>query len=273
MNSVKAHYRIIGDDNVITREEVYESYLDVMSRLGLTINPGKTIVSPKNAEYSAAEVAKQLYLNGINISPLTPGFIRNIKKPYMFNACLGILVDRYGSLDTRSPSMLINNLFRKEKTRKLVWLLGTNPINGHIKPTDVGYDKYCPWDSELTEKYLDDYTNIILERLSDQAMAAMDQSFESLMSGGSPWKDSTSPEPRCYKHVRFSIEHELTETLNKINDIFVDDLDKVAAELDYIPDPTLPYQSRQELRSKRVASVLESLLDYKPPETFAKLEW
>jgi hypothetical protein len=50
MNSVKAHYRIIGDDNVITREEVYESYLDVMSRLGLTINPGKTVVTPKNAE-------------------------------------------------------------------------------------------------------------------------------------------------------------------------------------------------------------------------------
>jgi hypothetical protein len=273
IKSVKQHYRIIGDDNVITREEVYLSYMDVMSRLGLTINPGKTVVTPKGAEFSAAEVAKQLYLNGTNISPLTPGFIRNIKKPYMFNACLGILADRYGSLDPKAPSMLINRLFRKEKTKKLVWLLGTNPINGYIKPTDVGYDKYCPWDPELTEKYRSDYNDIILERLSDQAMAATDRSLDMLMSGESPWKDSTSREPFCYKHIRFSIERELTETLEKIGDVFIGDLDEVAAQLDYIPDPLLPYQSREELRRKRVASILESLLNYKKTRISVQLEW
>jgi len=273
IKSVKDQYRIIGDDNVITSEEVYKAYLSVMTRLGLTINPGKTVVSSKDAEYSAAEVAKQLYLNGINISPLTPGFIRNIKKPYMFNTCLGILVERYGSLDSEAPSMLINKLFKSKKAKKLVWLLGSNPLNGNIKPTNVGYDTNCPWDSELTEKYQSDYITIILEKLSDQAMAATDRSFDMLMSGESPWKDSTSPEPQCYKHIRFSIERELTKTLERIGDISIGDLDQVAAELDYIPDPLLPYQSREELRHKRVASILESLLDYKENREFIQLEW
>jgi hypothetical protein len=270
---VKHIYRIIGDDNVITSEEVYTAYKSVMTRLGLTINASKTVVSPSNADYSAAEVAKQLYLNGVNISPLTPGFIRNIKKPYMFNTCLGILVERYGSLDPEAPSMLISKLFRFRKAKRLVWLLGTNPLNGNIKPTDVGYDINCPWDSELTETYQWNYQQIVLEKLSDQAMTATDRSFEMLMSGVSPWKDSTSPEPQCYHHIRFSIERELTRTLDRIGDISIGELDQVAAELDYIPDPLLPYQSREELRHKRVASILESLLDYKDNREFIQLDW
>jgi hypothetical protein len=274
VKSVKHKYKIIGDDNVITDEAVYESYLHVMSGLGLEINMGKTTVTPKGADYSAAEVAKQLYLNGINITPLTPGFICNIKKPYMFNTCIGILIDRYGSLESEAPSMLIKKLFRKSrKARKLVWLLGTNPINGMIKPTDVGYDSNCPWDPELTEEYRENYITMILEKLSDQAMEATDKSLDLMLSGGSPWRDSTSPEPLCYRHIRFSIERELTRTLDRIGDVSIGELDKVAAELDYIPDPMLPYQSRQEMRHRRVASVMESLLDYKDNRTFIQLEW
>jgi hypothetical protein len=271
--AIKHQYKIIGDDNAITVKEVYESYLSVMEGLGLTINPGKTVISLNNAEFSAAEVAKQLYLNGTNITPLTPGFIRNIKKPYMFNTCIGILVDRYGSFSAEVPSMLIDKLYRKGKARKLVWLLGTNPINGNIKPTDVGYDINCPWDLDRFEEYQDNYITIILEKLSDQAMEATEESLRLMLSSGSPWKDSTSPEPRCYKHVRFSIERELTQTLDRIGDISIGELDKVAAELSYIPDPSLPYQSRQELRHRRVASVMESLLDYKDDRTFIQLDW
>jgi hypothetical protein len=273
IKSVKHKYRIIGDDNVITDEAVYRSYLNVMSGLGLEINIGKTTVAPKGADYSAAEVAKQLYLNGINITPLTPGFIRNIKKPHMFNTCVGILIDRYGSLESEAPSMLINKLFYSRKARKLVWLLGTNPINGNIKPTNVGYDIYCPWDSELTEKYRENYVTLVLEKLSDQAMKITDRDLDQMIFGGSPWRDSTSPEPRCYRHVKFSIQRELTRTLDRIGDISIGELDQVAAELDYIPDPMLPYQSRRELKHKRVASFLESLLDYKDDREFFQIEW
>nr|WNT71133.1 MAG: RNA-dependent RNA polymerase [Etepeofons virus] len=273
IKSVKHNYRIIGDDNAITIKAVYDKYLVVMQGLGLEINKGKTVISPEGAEWSAAEVAKQLYLNGINITPLSPGFVRNIKKPYMFNTCLGILLDRYGSLGSEVPSILINKLYRKGKTRKLVWLLGTNPINGHIKPTYVGYDEYSPWDLDKSSDYLYNYQQIIIEKLSDQAMEAVDRSFDMLLSPGSQWKDSTSPEPLCYKHVIFSIQRELTRTLDRIGDVSIGELDKVAAELDYIPDPYLPYQSRQELRHKRVASVIESLLDYKESRTFIQLDW
>jgi hypothetical protein len=263
IKSVKHKYRIIGDDNVITDEAVYRSYVNVMTSLGLTINIGKTTVSPKDADYSAAEVAKQLYLNGINITPLTPGFIRNIKRQYMFNTCIGILIDRYGSLGSEAPSMLINRLYRKGKARKTVWMLGTNPINGLIKPTDVGYEKHCPWDSELSESYKRNYVTIVIEKLTDQALKMTKQLIDLSMSEGSPWKDSTSPAPRCYKHVQFSIECELTQSLYKVTSFGLVDPNKVVGELDYIPDPMLPYQSRQEMRHRRAASVIESLLNYK----------
>jgi hypothetical protein len=273
IKSVKTKYRIIGDDNVIIDQKVFNKYLTVMKDLGLSINTGKTVVSSKDADYSAAEVAKQLYLNGINLTPLTPGFVRNIKKPYMFNTCIGILDERYGSLSSEAPSMLIKRLYRKGKTRKLVWLLGTNPINGHIKPSSLGYDEYCPWDPNKIEEYQYNYTQIILEKLSDRAMILMDQSFELLMSGESPWKDSTSIEPACYKHIRFSIEHDLTRTLAELGDISIGEFDSILDNISHIPDPNLPYQDKRELKNKRFASVLESLLDYKDDRTFIQLDW
>jgi hypothetical protein len=272
--AIKEQYKIIGDDNAIAVEEVYEAYLSVMTRLGLTINPGKTTVSPQASDYSAAEVAKQLYLNGINLTPLTPGFIRNIKKPYMFNTCMGILNERYELVDPEIPSMLINKLYRKGKTRKLVWLLGTNPINGNIKPSCEGYDINCPWDANKLAEYQSNYNKIIVQKLLDQAFLMTDQSLDMLLGGGSPWKDSASPEPQCYSEIRFSIERQLTQVTNELGDISIGvPAEDLVARFDFVPDPFLPYQERRELRQKRMASVIESLLDYNDDTTFIQLEW
>jgi hypothetical protein len=169
--------------------------------------------------------------------------------------------------------MLINKLYRKGKARKTVWMLGTNPINGLIKPTDVGYEKNCPWDSELTESYKSNYTTIVLEKLTDQALSVSKRLFTLSLTGGSPWKDTTSPAPRCYRHIQFSIENELTETLYRVTTVHHDDFDRVAGELTYIPDPMLPYQSRQEMRHRRVASVMESLLNYNGNTTLFQSGW
>jgi hypothetical protein len=93
------------------------------------------------------------------------------------------------------------------------------------------------------------------------------------MSGESPWKDSTSIEPACYKHIRFSIEHDLTRTLAELGDISIGEFDSILDNISHIPDPNLPYQDKRELKNKRFASVLESLLDYKDDRTFIQLDW
>jgi hypothetical protein len=272
--TIKGQYRIIGDDNAITDKEVYTAYLDVMSRLGLTINKGKSVVSSKGADYSAAEVAKQLYLNGKCLTPLTDGFIRNIKKPHMFNTCMGILIERYDFVGTELPSMLIDSLFKSKRTKQLVWLLASNPMNGHIKPTDVGYEINCPWDADKSAEYLDNYHKIIISKLLDQAYLLSDRSLDMMMGGGSPWKDSTSPEPQCMKAIQLEIEGQLTHVINELGDISVGQpIDKLVAMFDFVPDPFLPYEERRETKQKRMASVLESLLDYKDERTFTQIEW
>jgi hypothetical protein len=176
--AIKHSYRLIGDDNIITDEKTANKYQEVLKGLGLTINLGKTVCSPEASDYSGAEVAKQLYLNGICLTPLTPGFIRNLKKPYMFNTCLGVLRNRYEFFGPKTLPMLINGLFRKEKIRRLVWLLGTNPVNGNIKPSDEGYDINCPWEAEKSAKYLEDYRKIVIDSLIDQAQHHVDSMID-----------------------------------------------------------------------------------------------
>lgn len=111
-----------------------------MTKLGLAINEGKTVMSTNGADYSAAEVAKQLYLNGTCLTPLTPGFIRNIKKPYFVNQSMRVLLERYDNLSAEAPSMILRRLYSKNKAFEEAWMLVSNPINGTIKPGLPGYD-------------------------------------------------------------------------------------------------------------------------------------
>jgi len=60
-------YQILGDDIVIANDMVSSSYKSLIERLGMSINPIKSIV-PKD-DVVGAEFASRLALNGKDLSP------------------------------------------------------------------------------------------------------------------------------------------------------------------------------------------------------------
>lgn len=63
-------YCILGDDIVIANDKVAESYLEVMSTLGLEINRQKSVESERFSEF-----AKNLLGYDVDYTPLGPGLI------------------------------------------------------------------------------------------------------------------------------------------------------------------------------------------------------
>lgn len=267
-------YRMIGDDVIITDRLLAQKYEEVIKLLGVDINLGKTVTSSENQNYSGAEVAKQLYLNGKCLTPLTPGFIRNLWKPYMLNTCIGVLRDRYEFYRTETPSTLIDLLHPNRKQNYKCWLLCSNPINGIIKPGEPGYDNKSPWISKDLEQKRTEHYIMLVDLLLDKAQKFLDQEFDQLMSGGSPWKDSTQPQPRCLRFIRKDISNQLTKAMDRLGDISIGvPPETLVGEFDFIPDPDVPYMERKEVRQRRMSSVIESLFDYEDNRTFVQLDW
>jgi hypothetical protein len=75
IKNVNKYYRILGDDNERTHEGLSVTYEDTLHNLGCELNSSKGTLSREGVKYSSAEVAKRLYLNGVDISPLTPGLL------------------------------------------------------------------------------------------------------------------------------------------------------------------------------------------------------
>lgn len=297
---IKQKYRIIGDDNIITDKKTAELYLSVMRKLGLNINQGKTVLSLECSINSCAEVAKQLYLNGKCLTPLTPGFIRDLGKPYMFNTCLGILRERYEFIRPRVPSALINAFFHKERGRRLVWLLGTNPINGLIMPSDEGCEERNVWDKSKTQWYIESYRKITVDALLGQAEKFLNESIGSMSdifdddfdfldfdnidiealtdmysgktSKGKSAADLTCSQPQCYSEIRFRIESQLTRIINGLSEN-LDDLESICADFDYVPDPSLPYMERKEMKHRRHSSMIEKLYKYNDEISWEPIQW
>jgi hypothetical protein len=231
-----------------------------MLDLGLTINVGKTVISPQLHENSCAEVAKQLYLNGTNLTPITPGFVRNLKKTYMFNSCMEVLRERYGKSFVPNPATLIEKLFPKEKDSKLVWLLVTNPLTGILMPSDEGCQELSPWTAELSAKAIEIYPRVWIDHFVGQATERLNEQLFTFLSGGSPWKDSTRPIPYALNNVYKSIMSELKELLNRIKErFFKDDLTVFMELASFVPDPKTPFMEKKELIQKNVSSSIEVL--------------
>lgn len=79
----KRKYRLIGDDVGITDQRSASRYQEVISALGVETNPGKGTLSLEGSLNSSAEIAKRLYLNGNDVTPLTPGLILSLRNRYL----------------------------------------------------------------------------------------------------------------------------------------------------------------------------------------------
>jgi hypothetical protein len=259
--NAKAKYRLIGDDVIIRDAKVWTSYLGIMQALGLTINFGKTVISPQSCRKSGAEIAKQLYLNGKCLTPLTPGFVQDLRKPHMFNECVGILRARYGeSVCPEFPSTLITVLFPKERKQKLVWLLATNPVTGIIKPGNPGYDELSPWTAEQSAVASVEYRKIFAQHYVELATSKLAEMIPYAMMQGSPWNDQAHPQPKCLRRAFKDTMFALSESLNRVKvSFFESDLDSLKDEVSYVPDPNVPYMERKELVHRITSSSIVAL--------------
>jgi hypothetical protein len=249
-------YKIIGDDVIITEEKIAQYYKHVMPALGMTINVGKTVESLPSHPLGCAEVAKQFYTHKYCITPLTPGFVKDLRKSYMFNTCIKVLNDRYDFISSEVPSMLINALYPKGKLRERVWLYCSNPMDGFVKPGFPGYDEYSPWVGMNIDKVLGVYQERIIEYLMNTTVLYANSINYELRGPGGPWKDRSCSPPKALDHVTNSIMTRLYRITMSFSSLLEKaDLDKILEEIAYIPDPVQPYRSRRELKSKRQSTL------------------
>lgn len=277
IKNVKSKYRMIGDDVIITNELMAQRYQEVIEALGVSINYGKTVTSPKGDRHSSAEVAKQLFYNGRTLTPLTPGIMRSLKNPLLFNSTMQVLVDRYASM--RNQASLIDVLFTSEKTKRLVWTLVTNPIDGvfrDISPlSTLGESLKSVWSVYTDEEVKTRFKLVRLRTLSRQAMKLYQEplggyltSWAALGAGYLDVQNFTGENWQCCDLTleanvlsRRWILIKLFKALEEFSEVEIYNPDiSELREIEYIPDPTSPFKDRKDLRSARKSSLIMETL-------------
>jgi hypothetical protein len=258
---VKHVYRVIGDDVIITEEKTAQFYKEVMPSLGMTINLGKTVESLPSHLHSCAEVAKQLYLDNNCVSPLTPGIIKDLGKPYMFNTCIKVLNEKYDFISPEVTSMLVRVLYPKIKDFKRVWLMISNPLDGFIKPGNPGYDDNSPWigiDEEVVRNLFRDF---VIGSLIDSSISYSSDIFRQYRKTGDPWIGQSCPQPTALIKVTDNFKKKLYDLVQKFEYAFDLDVETIKEEIAYIPDPIQPYRTRRELKTQRFSNMVEQIYD------------
>jgi hypothetical protein len=67
-------YVVIGDDMAISNKDAAGHYLNTLQKLGMPIAIAKSII-PVDGVQNVAEIAKRYFVNGIEISPITPSAV------------------------------------------------------------------------------------------------------------------------------------------------------------------------------------------------------
>lgn len=269
--SITENYRIIGDDNIISNEKVSTLYQKVLSDLGCKLNKYKGTRSQQNSEYSSAEVAKRLYCNGINISPLTPGILKDLTSPLLLNSGLEDLLMIYE--DHALPCRILSTMIRKDH-RERSWLLCLNPINGVIKPGMPGYENYSLyWDESLPpEHYKEVMLQVRRESLINKANLITDErigpygSFARMTMRSKLKEDSGHSGNDIVPHYaqlecRRHILSRMRTTLERIDDACACNyLDQLLDEVEYLPDPKNPFMDMKDLRRIHTSLLVETVL-------------
>jgi hypothetical protein len=280
--AISKQYMIIGDDNANTNKVVASHYKETLQQLGCELNPYKGTSSIAGAKYSGAEVAKRLYLNGKDLSPLTPGLVNSLFNPYFVNTTLKELILTFDETEAL-PALLVNSIMSisNERDKKKIQVFVTNPYDGILKPGKPGYEDFNhPWSDFISdrENLYDTIFNIRNNNLMErsQIVGADPKGLSGL------WVRLQS-EPQltpndlegiaeceaiiqyahiqCAKHLRQQYYNALSEVMLQANmydpDSISEDEIKLT-EIEYLPDPTCPFIDRKDLRKTQTSSLIMS---------------
>jgi hypothetical protein len=283
--NVNNHYRILGDDNVRDNESLSIFYEETLRNLGCELNPYKGTLSRSGVSHSSAEVAKRLYLNGIDISPLTPGIIKDLINPALINNALKDINQIFEN--PALPVHILNQVVPKNKRDKC-WMLCTNPFNGVIKPGEPGYDDHADiWD-EILE---DNEYNEVMRRYRIKSLVDKANEFNVKNSLLNTWvrlqaepqnvvesvegdMELLSVPPyatsKCQKHIL----RELFRAIDKLKAPYAYLGDKALEEVEYLPDPNSPFTDRKDLRSTHTTLLVEKVFTFcEAREDVTTLRW
>jgi hypothetical protein len=266
IKNVNTLYRIIGDDNAISHEKLALTYKETLTAIGCKLNPYKGTCSTTGIEYSSAEVAKRLYLNGIDISPLTPGIIKSLTNPLLVNTGIGDLLTIYD--DPTLPIQILERMIPKDK-RNRVLMLCTNPYNGVIKPGMPGYENANTiWGDLIRSGH---YRNVMVrfrvESLQNKANLIMADNIGPYGSWARMTVKSTIKDPgysgnntvpqyaqvECRRHLLSRLRN-IIETLDEV---VASNSDFDLTEVEYMPDPRNPFLDSKEVRDTHASLLVE----------------
>lgn len=121
-------YAILGDDIVIRGESEALKYQEIMEALGVSISLSKSVLpSPTSNQ---AEIAKRLFLNGVEVTPLPSKLMEEgVKHPILFAEFLRWVADRWTGEDVLTSPVKYNlnrelaRLFKPREADQIVDLI------------------------------------------------------------------------------------------------------------------------------------------------------
>jgi hypothetical protein len=128
-------YAVLGDDIVIAHDLVAQSYLELMSTLGVSINLGKSLISSEFLEF-----AKRWVGPSCNLTPIGPGLIlRTVRSPYYISALLAAAFKNQLYTTLEQALTLIQGLpsrYRGQSWNSLWAAFGLNSFIGRVSQVE-----------------------------------------------------------------------------------------------------------------------------------------
>jgi len=96
ISGLKPMYRIIGDDITIARDEsIAQLYIGMMSDLSVPFSEAKSILPQQMGDYPVCELAKRVFANGIEVTPIPPdAILEGVQSPIGLKNLLEIAILR-----------------------------------------------------------------------------------------------------------------------------------------------------------------------------------
>lgn len=268
------YYRILGDDNERTDPVLSNFYEKTLLSLGCELNPYKGTCSSVGAEYSGAEVAKRLYLNGVDLSPLTPGLIKSVANLNLLNSSIKNLAELFE--DPALPFHVLETIVPKNKRDK-AWMLCTNPYDGYFKPGIPGYEEHAYIWSDLTQddEYIEVYRRFRIKSLVDIATSMhsdpggllgewvrlQTEPQSPVLSGEGDMELNIQPQyasTKCAKHMM----KKLFRAIQRLKAPYHLIDDNALGEVEYMPNPKAPFMELKDLRTTRATLLVQKSFDF-----------
>jgi len=160
----KYKYMVLGDDTLDSNVKVYNTYIDVIQKLGVEISPTKCTSSEKGS----GEFAKRLFRKGKEVTGVPVHLLENLRTmPENFAELTKMMLERGYSFEHTRP--VISNLLRlsSKSTRLNVrdQLSLPERISGRAPLLEVSPNSYAEILSRLTDNEQDSYLRIARDNM------------------------------------------------------------------------------------------------------------